>query len=231
MNENEVKTAFDAIEPERGAQERMYANILKKAAVQRAAAPTEKADAPAAENDASSTVVPLPVHRPTPMWKRYSAMAACLALVVTVTLGFLSPFLNRGSEASDPPVMVGSPFEDVQSAEDFAKLGFVIDAPKGAENVTYCIYDGAIARVDFTLSGHDYTYEAAKLDSNFSRADGEAAGSTSLNAEYGATLDRVSPDIWRAHWGKDGVSYYLTNFDGAEEAAITGVADTLMKSN
>lgn len=206
MNENEVKTAFDEIEPESGAQERMYANILKKAAAQKVAAPEEKTDAPAAENDASATVVFLPVRRPTPMWK-------------------------RGSEASDPPVMVGSPFEDVQGAEDFEPLGFSIDAPEGAEDVTYCIYDGAIARVDFTLSGHDYTYEAAQLDGNFSRADGESVGSVSLNAEYDATLDRLSPDVWRAHWSKDGVSYYLTNFDGAEESAITGVADTLMESN
>ena len=224
MNENEVRTAFDEIKPESGAPERMYANILKKAAAQ-------KATAPAPESDASSTVVLLPARRPTPMWKRYSAMAACLALVVTVTLGFLSPFLNRGSEASDPPVMVGSPFEDVQSAEEFEPLGFVIDAPAGAENISYCIYDGAIARVDFTLSGHEYTYEAAQLDGNFSRADGEAVGSVSLNAEYDATLDRLSPDTWRAHWSKDGVSYYLTNFDDAEESAITGVADTLMESN
>ncbi len=232
MNENEVKTAFDRIEPESGAQERMYANILKKAAAQKAAAPEEKTDAPAAENDASATVVSLPVRRPTPMWKRCSAMAACLALVVTVTLGFLSPFLSRDSEANEPPVMVGSPFEDVQSAEDFEPLGFSIDAPEGAEDVTYCIYDGAIARVDFTLSRHDYTYEAAtKLDGNFSRADGEAIGSVSLNAEYDATLDRLSPDVWRAHWSKDGISYYLTNFDGAEESAIAGVADTLMESN
>ena len=127
--------------------------------------------------------------------------------------------------------MGSSPFEDVQSAEEFEPLGFSIDAPEGAEDVTYCIYDGAIARVDFTLSGHDYTYEAAQLDGNFSRADGEAVGSVSLNAEYDATLDRLSPDVWRAHWSKDGVSYYLTNFDGAEESAITGVADTLMESN
>ena len=42
MNENEVKTAFDRIEPESGAQERMYANILKKAAAQKAAAPRQK---------------------------------------------------------------------------------------------------------------------------------------------------------------------------------------------
>ncbi len=231
MNENEVKTAFDEIEPESGAQERMYTNILKKAAAQKAAAPEEKTDAPAAENDASATVVFLPVRRPTPMWKRCSAMAACLALVVTVTLGFLSPFLSRDSEANEPPVMGSSPFEDVQSAEEFEALGFSIDAPEGAEDVTYCIYDGAIARVDFTLDGHEYTYEAAHLDGNFSRADGESVGSVSLNAEYGATLDRLSPDTWRAHWSKDGVSYYLTNFDGAEESAITGVADTLMESN
>ena len=231
MNENEVKTAFDEIEPESGAQERMYANILKKAAAQKAAAPEEKTDAPAAENDASATVVSLPVRRPTPIWKRCSAMAACLALAVTVTLGFLSPFLSRDSEANEPPVMGSSPFEDVQSAEEFETLGFIIDAPEDAENVSYCIYDSAIARVDFTLDGHEYTYEAAQLDGNFSRADGEAVGSVSLNAEYDATLDRLSPDVWRAHWSKDGVSYYLTNFDGAEESAITGVADTLMESN
>ena len=34
MSENEIKKAFDEIEPEIGAQERMYANILKKAAAQ-----------------------------------------------------------------------------------------------------------------------------------------------------------------------------------------------------
>lgn len=232
MSENEVKKAFNAIEPEDGTRERMYANILKKAAAQRAAAPEENADAPAAESNASPKTVPLPARRPKPRWKRYSAMAACLALVTTLTIGFLHPFFAGDSEGNEPPVLGGSPFEDVQSAADFEeKLGFVIDAPEGAENVTYCIYDGEIARVDFTLDGRGYTYEAAKLDGNFSRADGEAVGSTALNAEYGATLDRVSLDTWRAHWNRDDVSYYLTNFDGAEESAITEIADTLMKSN
>ena len=232
MSEIEVKKAFNAIEPEDGTRERMYANILKKAAAQRAAAPEENADAPAAESNASPKTVPLPARRPTPRWKRYSAMAACLALVTTLTIGFLHPFFAGDSEGNEPPVLGGSPFGDVQSAADFEeKLGFVIDAPEGAENVTYCIYDGEIARVDFTLDGRGYTYEAAKLDGNFSRADGEAVGSTALNAEYGATLDRVSLDTWRAHWNRDDVSYYLTNFDGAEESAITEIADTQMKSN
>ena len=232
MSENEVKKAFDAIEPEDGTRERMYANILKKTAAQRAAAPEENADAPAAESNASPKTVPLPARRPTPRWKRYSAMAACLALVTTLTIGFLHPFFAGDSEGNEPPVLGGSPFEDVQSAADFEeKLGFVIDAPEGAENVTYCIYDGEIACVDFTLDGHEYTYEASKLDGNFSRAEGEAVGSTALNAEYGAVLDRVSPDTWRAHWNRDDVSYYLTNFDGAEESVITEVANALMESN
>ena len=165
MSENEVKKAFNAIEPEDGAQERMYANILKKAAAQRAAALEGNVDAPAAEGNATSKTVPLPARRPTPRWKRYSAMAACLALVTTLTIGFLHPFFAGDSERDEPPLMVGSTFEDVQSAADFEeKLGFVIDAPEGAENVTYCIYDGEIACVDFTLDGHEYTYEAAKLD-------------------------------------------------------------------
>ena len=231
MNENEIKQAFDEIKPERGAQERMYANILKKAAAQKAAVPEEKTSAPAPEKDTSSTVVPLPTRRPTPMWKRYSAMVACLALVVTVTLGFLSPFLSRGNEANEPPVMVGSPFEDVQSAEDFETLGFIIDAPEGAEDVAYCIMDGEIAQVDFTLDGHSYLYRAAKLDGDFSGINSEAVGSVSLNAEYDAVLDCLSPEMWRAHWNKDGVSYYLSNYDGAEESAITDVADMLMESN
>ena len=85
--------------------------------------------------------------------------------------------------------------------------------------------------MDFTLDGHEYTYEAARLDGNFSRAEGETVGSVSLNAAYDATLDRLSPDTWRAHWSRDGVSCYLTNFDGAEEADITAAANALMESD
>ena len=172
MNDNEVKNAFDHIEPEPGAQERMYANILKKAAAQ-------KEDQNAEENieEKQPTVQK---HKTIPMWRRWGSLAACLAIVIVA--GFALPhFLDR-SEPDDPPVFVGSPFEDVDGPEGFEKLGFTIDAPENAENVYYCIYDGKIARVDFTLNGHEYTYEAAKLDGNFSRAEGDAVGSTALNA-------------------------------------------------
>lgn len=228
MTEKDLKAALDQIEPEAGAQDRMHANILKKAA-SRVSAPAERSDAAASERGENTNVAPQPVRRPAPVWKRCGAMAACLALAATVTLGFLSPFLTRGGEADAPPLMGGSPFEDVSGPEAFEVLGFTIDAPEGAENPSYCIYDGAIARVDFTLDGNSYTYEAAKLDGNFSRADGDAIDSISLNAEYGAALDRISSDVWRAHWSRDSIRYYLTNFDGAEEASVAAVAQTLME--
>lgn len=219
MNENEMKKAFDAVEPESGAKERMYANILKKAAAQKVvqvpeSAPAEEKSAPKKRHSA-------------PAWQRWGSLAACLALVAAI--GFALPKLIQRTEPDGPPVMVGSPFEDVQSAADFEKLGFTIDAPANAENVTYCIYDGQIARVDFTLSGHEYTYEAAQIDGNFSCAEGDAVGSVSLNAKYNAILDRLSPDSWRAHWSHDTVSYYLTNFDGAGEEAITAVVNALLE--
>ena len=160
------------------------------------------------------------------MWQRWGSLAACLAIVIAA--GFALPhFLDR-SEPDDPPVFVGSPFEDIDSPEEFEKLGFTIDAPENAEDVTYCIYDGTIARVDFILNDHEYTYEAAKLNGNFSRAEGDAVGSTTLNAKYDATLDCLSPDTWRAHWSKNGVSYYLSNFDGASEDMIADVAELLI---
>ena len=37
MNEKDIRTAFEQIEPADGAQERMYQNILKKAAAQHTA--------------------------------------------------------------------------------------------------------------------------------------------------------------------------------------------------
>ena len=224
MNENEIKRAFDEIEPESGAQERMYANILKKAAAQSGEKAVKNEPTPA-------KVMQMPARRPAPLWKRYGALAACLVLVVGVTLGYLYPHFIGDDSQDDPNVMVGSPFVDVQSAADFEKLGFSIDAPEGAEDVTYCILDAAIAQVDFTLDGHSYLYRAAKLDGDFSGANGEVVGSASLNAEYDAMLDCLSPEMWRAHWSRDGVSCYLSNFDGASEEVIPAAAELLMGPN
>ena len=215
MNKNEIKKAFDEIEPDESAKERMYANILKKAAEQKEISAVKPAEA-----------VPQK-RRGVPAWQRWSSLAACVAAAVVI--GLILPRIIKQPAVDDPPLLADSPFEDVSGSEDFEKLGFCIYAPEGAENLYYCIYDGEIARIDFTLNGNEYTYEAAKLSGNFSRADGEAIGSASLNAEYNAVLDKLSPESWRAHWEKDGISFYLTNFDGASEEAISEAARLLMQ--
>ena len=123
MNDNEVKNAFDHIEPESGAQERMYANILKKAAAQ-------KEDQNVEENIEEKH--PTVQKRKTiPMWRRWGSLAACLAIVIVA--GFAFPHFFDRSESDNPPVFVGSPFEDVDGPEGFEKLGFTIDAPENAE--------------------------------------------------------------------------------------------------
>ena len=218
MNDNEVKNAFDNIEPEPGAQERMYANILKKAAA--------KKENQSVEENIEEKHPTVQKRRSIPMWQRWGSLAACLAVVIAA--GLVVPRIVNHGESNDPPLLSVSPFEDIDGPMGFEKLGFTIDAPEGAENLYYCIYDGEIARVDFTLNDHEYTYEAAKLDGNFSRAEGDAVGSIVLNAEYGATLDCLSPDTWRTHWSKNGVSYYLSNFDGASEDMIADVAELLI---
>ncbi len=214
MNENEIKKALDDIEPEAGAQERMYANILKKAAAQREA-PVEDLEA-----------VRAAAKKRALRRQRWGLLAACFAVILA--LGVALPRLLDRTEPTDPPLLGGSPFEDVDGPEGFAKLGFAVAAPEGAEDAVYAILDGEIARVRFTLGGHDYIYEAARLDGNFSPAEGAAQESRSLDAGTDAVLDRVSPEVWRAHWTAEGVSRYLTNFDGAPESEITALALALI---
>lgn len=225
MNEKKIKSAFDELEPEAGAQERMYENILKKAAARQGNTP---AGQPADDKAGDKNEGEVQKRRSVPAWRRWGSLAACLAIVIAV--GFALPHLLDRPEQSDPPVLGGSPFEDVDGADGFEKLGFTIDAPENAGDIQYCIVDGEIARVRFSVGGHEYTYEASKLGGAFSCADGDAVWSISLSARYDAVLERLSPGTWWAHWSRDGVSYYLTCFDGANEATVTDVANALINA-
>ena len=193
MNEKNIRAALDGIELPDGAQERMYQNILKKAAAPKKAG--------------------------KPVWQRYAALAACLVLVCTA--GF---FALRGekstpvqtepadTELSQPPLMSASPFEDVSGPAIFEALGFTIDAPEGASDVTYCIAYGDTAQVGFTLDGYEYRYEASK-EEVFS----EAAGETPVIIDGDAV------------WKTDSVQYRLSAY-GASEEALLQLAEQLSQN-
>lgn len=197
MNDKDICAAFEQIEPPDGAQERMYQNILKKSAMPQAA----------------------PKKAGKPVWQRYAALAACLVLVCTA--GF---FALRGEkrapvqdeptdmESSQPPMMGVSPFEDLQSADGFSKLGFTIGAPEGALDVTYCIAYGDTAQVSFTLDGCEYRYEASK-EEVFSEAAGETP----------AIIDGD------AVWETNSVQYRLSAY-GASEEILLQLAEQLSQN-
>ena len=128
--ENKIKAALDGIEPDAGAKERMYANILQKAAAEKAKAKKT----------------------PTAKILRYALpIAACLCIAVVGVLRFVP----GTPEMTEPPlVQATSPVEDVENAAAFAPLGVVIDAPAGADDVTYAIISGETACVSFRMGDH-----------------------------------------------------------------------------
>ena len=191
MNEKDIRAALEQIEPADGAQERMYQNILKKAAAPKKA---EK-----------------------PVWRRYAALAACLVLVVTAGFfAFCSPTAQPelpDDDSSDPPVMAVSPFEDLQSADEFSRLGFTIDAPEGAFDVTYSIAYGDTALVSFTLDSCEYRYEASKEE------------------VFSETADETPTMIdGSAVWETDGVQYRLSAYGGASADIILELAKQLAQN-
>ena len=100
-------------------------------------------------------------------------------------------------------MMAVSPFEDLQSADEFSKLGFTLDAPEGASDVTYCIAYGDTAQVSFTLNGCEYRYEASR-EEVFS----EAADKTPVIIDGDAV------------WKTDSVQYRLSAYAASEEALL-----------
>ena len=100
-------------------------------------------------------------------------------------------------------MMSASPFEDLQNADGFSKLGFTIDAPEGASDVTYCIAYGDTAQVAFTLDGCEYLYEASG-EAVFSEAAGKMP----------AIIDGD------AVWETDSVQYRLSAYTASEEALL-----------
>lgn len=240
----QIHDAFAAIKPDDAAKARMYQNILKKTA---------------------PSLVPIQ-RRSHRSLRRYLSLAACLLLVITA--GFSLPKWlasgdgnlpgsnpGRDSELQDPPTLTASPYVDVDSPEDFAQLGFVIDAPADASNVTYCIAYGTTAQVDFTIAEHRYTYLAQKATEDSSDISGlygtvqeqltltlvnRAGEETAIKLEKASTTDPEASagtagegsdtfaDIWRATWQTEDITYCLLNEDGTSEETFTAILQELV---
>lgn len=200
-----IKEALDAVRPEAGAKERMYANILKKA---------EKK----------------PKKRPVSLLRYGLPIAACLCLVLLGLARWLP-----GRPATDPTeggVQIANPFVDVDSAEAFQSLSITLDAPDGAEDISYAVIDGEMAQVRFTLDGKSYLARATAQTGDFSGLYGQESDPETVDAKTNAVL--VSVDVGtgvyqKITWTNGKINYCLYGTDGADKDQVLAAYEALKK--
>ena len=212
MSEKKIKESIDAIEPEAGAKERMYQNILKKA---QQAAPAEK---------------PAQPKKKTAPFLRYALpIAACFCLLV-VGLAKLLP--EGASQPGGDNVQIPNPFVEVESADDFRPLSITLDAPSGAQEVSYFIIDGAMAEVRFALDGKTYQARASAQEGDFSGLNGTESDAETVDAKTNAVLVRVDLDTGtyqKITWTNGKINYCLYGTDGAGKDQVLAVYEALKK--
>ena len=213
MSEKKIKESIDAIEPEAGAKERMYQNIMKKA---QQAAPVEK---PAE-----------PKKKPIKFVRYALPIAACLCLVV-IGVAKLLPG-NTPVQPDESYVQGGNPFVEVESADDFKALSITLDAPDGAEDVSYAIIDGEIAEVRFTLKGKSYMARASAQEGDFSGLNGTESDAETVDAKTNAV--RVSVDVGtgvyqKISWTNGKINCCLYGTDGADKDQVLAAYEALKK--
>lgn len=209
---NDIKKSIDDIDIPEGAEERMYANILKKASAE----------------------------KKKPNIKLYTsicAAAACAAIVIAsaviiknnsdddiaVDETSVTPSASTSSVTTEQEDMLGAenPFANEYTFDDILAAGFDITLPENAE-VTVCnLYDGD-ADVRFSIDGHLYYYSISKDDGDFSGVYGKITESENISDDI--VLDITSENYLKAHWNGKQYNYYLCNTDGAERDAISQTA-------
>ncbi len=242
MSENKIREAFEQVEPESGAKERMYQNILKKAAAEQSVAGRQNAST-GNGTEAKEKVL---TSRKRNMAIRWGSLAACAAICILAGAG-ISQYLKPGTsenpssgdlayeqtagseEEGELPMLGASPIEDVEDAEAFQVIGIELAIPQDASDVSYYLVNGQIARACFTWNGNEYTYEAAASEDDFSGVSGTVENSSPIEGADGAQLEQLSGNIWRAYWSEGDIRYYLCNFDGAAEENIIELAVLLIE--
>lgn len=213
MSEMKIKESINAIEPEVGAKERMYQNIMKKT---QQAAPAEKPAEP------KKKVIP---------FVRYALpIAACFCLLVLAVTRFLPA--KAPTEPSENDVLAGNPFVEVQSADDFKLLAITLDAPDGAQETSYAIIDGKIAEIQFELDGKRYLARASAQEGDFSGLNGKERSQETMDAKNNAMLTEVQTDLrtyYKIVWTNGKINYCLYGTDGADELQTIAVYKAIKK--
>lgn len=219
--EGDIKKSLDKIVPQDNAKERMYENILAKAAKK------EKKHSKCGSGSMLKFALPV---------------AACVCVVAgysaynigknNANFGNDKGYYGESSaDYTEGVVMGGSPFSDVDDAQEFHSIGIDIDAPDGAEDVSYSIIDGSIASISFIVDGHNYIFRASYQSGDFTGLYGEEKTSKIIDAKNTARLYVIEDSLGRSYkvyWTDGSINFYLINSDGADEDDVRGVAAELI---
>ena len=212
MNEKKIKDAIDAIQPENGAKERMYQNIMKKAEQQAEKAPDR------------------PKKRPVRLIRYALPIAACFCLLV-IGLAHFIPSITP-TQPDDEFVQIGNPFTEVENADAFKALSITLDAPADAQNTSYAIIDGNMAEVRFELDGKSYLARASAQEGDFSELNGNESSPETIDAKNNAVLTTVridTSDYQKITWTNGKINYCLYGTDGADKAQVISAYEALKK--
>ena len=135
---------------------------------------------------------------------------------------------TQASGGTEGPIsQLANPLEPVDGPAEYqARLGIQVDAPAGAEAVSYAILYQRIADITFLFDGHEYDLRAAAEEEDFSGLYGTEEKTEELDPGKNATLTsiRSGEEVYlKITWMGGGVTYILINTDGAEEADIKAV--------
>ncbi len=214
MSKEKIKNAIDAVEPEAGAKERMYQNIMKKALKQ-----ADHESKPGGQKKLTAKIL------------RYALpVAACLCLAAT---GIFRLAHGKTPDApGESSVQIANPFVEVNSADDFKAIGVALDAPAGAENIAYTIIDNRIADVVFEIGGMSFTVRASAQSGDFSGLFGTEETLETVDARNNAVLSVVKTDnseYFKVTWTNGKVNYCLYGADGAGVEQVRAVYEALKK--
>ena len=140
--------------------------------------------------------------RTAALFVRYELPAAaclCLLLIGVARFAYESTPIQPGEEF----VQGGNPFVEAESADAFKPLSITLDAPDGAQEVSYAVIDGELAEVGFTL-----------------------------DAKTNAILVSVSLDArvcQKISWTNGKINYCLYGTDGADRNEVMSAYKALKK--
>lgn len=148
----------------------------------------------------------------------YTALCCCFAVAA---VAFISTTMKSGRDRVAAGLSrMTNPMSEVQSSEDFSRIGVILNEPENAENVKCFIVANQFAEIMCDIDGQPFVFRAQK------GADGKElsglygdwiSSNRASKAEYYKV--NTGEDNYVAIWQQDGVTYVVSTTASEEKLA------------